>query len=425
MKKKLIFCAAAFAAIATVTSCSSDEPLLEAQQVLETEEPVVDPNDTGIPFTINATVDGDNTTRATDVTKNSGDNPLVYFQLYAVNGTNNWINGTTFNKDGNWTGSWGDSGQPNWPTGTSTFYGISNNTATAPTFTGTITSGSFTYELPGDVTDGQEDLLVATATGDATSGVSLSFKHALAAVTGLSFKLNTLLTGTNDAEGYYLLNVKEISFCNLITKGTFTYDATKANGVGNWDTEALADNSAWEAVEDKEEVKATLTHATLKYLVPNDCPESVTIDEDNYPSDDYTVIWPVTLTDNIYLLPQSNISPWEPGTPNGTVYPNSPLTDGEVGAYIRIKCVFAWTDEIEDYDSQEETTWLMPLVGDNAPGDLSEFNEDAGADIYVPFSATSISFNKGYKLNINLLKSFIIDGSNRLVPIIQTASMDA
>lgn len=409
MKKKLIFCAAAFAAIATVTSCSSDEPLLEAQQVLETEEPVVDPNDTGIPFTINATVENGQSTRAKDATS------LTNFQLYAVNGTNNWISGTTFTKGDNWTGAWGDSGQPNWPTGTSTFYGISNNTATAPTITGTITSGSFTYTLPTDVNNGQEDLMAAKATGDATSGVNLSFKHILGAVTGLNFKLNCLLTGVADAEGTYLLIVKDIAFCNLVTKGTYAYETSK------WSTEGLANNDAWESLEDKGTITALLSDQEFHYLVPDDTPETATTE--GYTAANYTASWAVTLADNIYLLPQDNISAWDPGMATGIYFPNNPTDESEPGAYLKIKCVFAWADE--DFESDGDDAYVQPYISNDEPDNYADFKTDEGAYIYVPFAATSIGANKGYKLNINLIKAFTIDGSGKVIPIIATADMNA
>lgn len=409
MNKRIYLAAALVAAMTAFTGCTSEEELAQVTP----EQPTT----TGVPFTINATVEEASGTRATDVTSSTGSNPLLNFQLYATDGTNTWIDGATFTRASK-SDAWGTTDSYNWAEGTSTFYGISNNSATAPTFTGTITNGSFTYAVPTDVDNGQEDLLVGKTTGDATSGASITFTHALGAVTALNVKLNCLLTGTQDAEGTYLFKATEIAFCNLITTGTYAYEDNV------WSTQSLASTDAWEAVTTgKETITGTLPGTVNTYLVPSDTPETVTINNSSFPEANYTASWAINLANNIYLLPQSYISPWDPGTKSGNYYPNNPTDESEVGAYVRIKCVFAWADE--DFANDGDDAWVQPYVSEDAPDTFGAFKTDAGAYIYVPFSAVSIDVNKGYTLNINLIKAYTIDGNNNVIPIIATASMDA
>lgn len=415
-KKMLMFCVALAAIATSFIGCTSEEDLTPLKDTTST--------DTGIPFTINASIENASGTRAVDVNKTS--NPLVNFQLYAVNNTSNWIQGITFTKSGSWTGDWGKDEQPNWPNGTSTFYGISNNTETAPVFTGTITNGSFTYDLPTSVS-AQEDLLAGTTTGTAATGANISFKHILGAVTGLNFKLNALLSGTADGDQAYYLIVKEVSFCNLITKGTYVYET------GMWDTQSLANDAAWEANDDKVDItingagltgKSTaadiLQDLTFTFDVPDDCPETVPDDLSDYVQADYTANWSVNLANNIYLLPQSHIVKWAPGTPAGLVYPNDPTEQD--GAYLKIKCVFGLCEDLTEDITDD--SFFVPNVSNNDPADISEAKEDDGDYIYVPFNAVEILPNNGYTLNINILKAYTIS-SQGLTLVIPTAKMEA
>lgn len=210
--KNLLYIAAIAATAVGFTSCSSNEDLNDAVK------------DSGVPFKVTASAP---TTRATDLTSSNFTN----FQLYAFEGTNEWISGKLFTKNTSWEPASG-TGPYAWPTANtlSDFYGVSENAASmSSAFVDDIkTSQSFTYTVPTTIAD-QKDLLVAHTTGKSTDAqVALAFKHALANAT-LTLKLDPSKTdqGTNKTSKYRLaIKIKSISINNVKTIGKYNYSTS-------------------------------------------------------------------------------------------------------------------------------------------------------------------------------------------------------
>lgn len=260
MKKTILFMAA-LAALAVVTSCSSDEELVQ--------EPVMDPvqiTDSGIPLTVNAST-GDDATRAVELTNTNFDS----FQLWAFEGDNQWVGnpipedqdetqtGTAISKTS--TSPW-TSPSANWPstTGTSKFYAISAASTTTNELTPNITatSQSFTYTVAADAAD-QEDLLVgsATATAKGVDGklgttddgkVNIDFRHILSKV-NFTFKLDPLVLKDGGLDvtsnmGFNVL-INKVTLGRIKNTGVFTFATNyDQNGevsnasIGSWNSDA-------------------------------------------------------------------------------------------------------------------------------------------------------------------------------------------
>lgn len=211
--KNLLYIAAIAATAVGFTSCSSNEDLNDAVK------------DSGVPFKVTASAP---TTRATDLTSSNFTN----FQLYAFEGTNEWISGKLFTKNTSWEPASG-TGPYAWPTAatSSDFYGVSENTASmSSAFVDDIkTSQSFTYTVPTIIAN-QKDLLVAHTTGKSNDAqVALAFKHALAAAT-LNLQLNPAYSKTYGPEAattYRLaIKIQKISICNVKTVGKYNYSTS-------------------------------------------------------------------------------------------------------------------------------------------------------------------------------------------------------
>ena len=125
MNKKLILFGAAFAALATFTGCSSDEPLADVQQPQLQESDSVEVVEQGTPMTVFL---GSGSSRA-DLMKKV--DALQSFKLWAVQQTNpdkvRWLDGAVFK--GNNTDGWTATGAV-WPTTQKTtpskFYGYAD-----------------------------------------------------------------------------------------------------------------------------------------------------------------------------------------------------------------------------------------------------------------------------------------------------------
>lgn len=206
--KNLLYLAAIAATTVGITSCSSDEDLNNAVK------------DSGVPFKVTATAP----TRATDLTSSNFTN----FQLYAFEGTNEWIAGKQFTKTTSWAPANANETY-NWPNAgvTSNFYAVSENSASmssAFTVDDIANTQSFTYTVPTTVDD-QKDLLVASTTGKSTAAsVNLAFKHALAAAT-LTLKLTPTIPdyGQGDTHYRFVMKIKSISMCNIKTVGKYNF----------------------------------------------------------------------------------------------------------------------------------------------------------------------------------------------------------
>ena len=213
MKKSKILIFAALAAAATISvGCSNDD--------------VVTTKDSGVPLKVTANA-GD-ASRAQQITGSS----FKYFQLYGFLGdTNNEFKNKTFtgtNQQSDWTAT-DDLFASNWPAENTdyTFYGVSENSASgmSTAFTNATfsnTAQTFTYTIPSDIA-AQKDLLVAKATGNSSSGLTMNFEHALATTT-LNISIDPSVTNIAESDGYRLhAAVKSIEFHNVYTGGTYDF----------------------------------------------------------------------------------------------------------------------------------------------------------------------------------------------------------
>ena len=218
MKKSKFLIFAALAAAATISvGCSNDD--------------VVTTKDSGVPLKVTAGVnDG---TRAQQITS------LNYFQLYGFLGdTNNEFKNKTFtgtNGQSDWTAT-DVNFAANWPLKNTnyTFYGVSENSASgmSTAFTNATfsnTAQTFTYTIPSDIA-AQKDLLVAKASGNSSSGLTMNFEHALALAT-LKVKIDPSITPY--AEEMYRLRVaiKSVTFHNV---NTGIYNFSPGENEPNW-----------------------------------------------------------------------------------------------------------------------------------------------------------------------------------------------
>ena len=218
MKKSRVLIFAALAAVATTSvSCSNDD--------------VVTTKDSGVPLKVTAGVnDG---TRAQQITS------LNYFQLYGFLGdTNNEFKNKTFagtNGQADWTATDANFAS-NWPAAKTdyTFYGVSENSSSgmSTAFTNATfsnTAQTFTYTIPSDIA-AQKDLLVAKASGNSSSGLTMNFEHALALAT-LKVKIDPSITPY--AEEMYRLRVaiKSVTFHNV---NTGIYNFSPGENEPNW-----------------------------------------------------------------------------------------------------------------------------------------------------------------------------------------------
>lgn len=208
--KNLLYIAAIAATAVGFTSCSSNEDLNDAVK------------DSGVPFKVTASAP---TTRATDLTSSNFTN----FQLYAFEGTNEWISGARFTKNPSWA-PFNVNETYNWPHAgvTSKFYAVSENgteMSSAFAVNDIANTQSFTYTVPTTVAN-QKDLLIASAEGMSTDAkVSLEFKHALAAA-NLKFTITptyTAYTGTTYSTYRLHAKIKSITFNNVYTSGTYSF----------------------------------------------------------------------------------------------------------------------------------------------------------------------------------------------------------
>ena len=218
MKKSKILIFAAFAAAATISvGCSNDD--------------VVTTKDSGVPLKVTAGVNDE--TRAQQITS------LNYFQLYGFLGdTNNEFKNKTFagtNGQADWTATDANFAS-NWPAAKTdyTFYGVSENSSSgmSTAFTNATfsnTAQTFTYTIPSDIA-AQKDLLVAKASGNSSSGLTMNFEHALALAT-LKVKIDPSITPY--AEEMYRLRVaiKSVTFHNV---NTGIYNFSPGENEPNW-----------------------------------------------------------------------------------------------------------------------------------------------------------------------------------------------
>lgn len=224
--KNLLYLAAIAATAVGFTSCSSEEDLNNAAK------------DSGVPFKVTVSAP----TRATDVASANFTN----FQLYAFEGTNEWISGGKFTKSTSWAPISG-TGPYIWPTAatTSNLYGVSENAASmSSAFVDDIANlKSFTYTVPTTIAD-QKDLLVASTTGKSTDpNVALTFSHALAAAT-LKLTIDPTITNYVSYAGYRLrVEIISIKIHNVNTKGTYSFTTNSWSNIGTLGTYEITPSS--------------------------------------------------------------------------------------------------------------------------------------------------------------------------------------
>ena len=247
MNKKLILFGAAFAALATFTGCSSDEPLADVQQPQLQEPDSVEVVEQGTPMTVFL---GSGSSRA-DLNKKVGD--LQSFKLWAVQQTDpkaRWLDGAVFK--GNNTDGWTATGAV-WPTTQKTtaskFYGyadFSDLTGTdvpgiAPTIG--VNGQSFTYTL-GDGANSklyytqfteaviQEYSEIDAATAETLQGLRDELNETVEAfnVVDKNTMPDLLVTadgaeGVEGNDGKFSLNLKH-ALSNLVIKAKFNTSAS-------------------------------------------------------------------------------------------------------------------------------------------------------------------------------------------------------
>ena len=401
-------------------------------------------------------MDNGDQTRATDVTSLSG------YQLWGTASDAEWWLGgkTVVNnaiEDQNWMSE-----------ETTTFYGIC--TSNAITLSDNVTigltdekfNGTFTYLVPSTVAS-QEDLLAGVGTGNPTDGATIDFKHLLSAFTALNIKLDANQNGVNDAGKTYDLVIESITFHNLINAGSFTFSTEADEAPGSWDTSSFSAED-WVANTSKGDLTIPVNQ-TLSFAIPTGTP-GVTAQA---PTDAgykaaSVITKAISLSDVIYILPQSGITAWNPGTPVSKVYPNDPAN-----AYVSIACKlylhegqrvveaaydsdngeilgdvdgeyccpdaatisYMEEEEMDPEDDYGELGYGFPpskkgnlitiggaFVGG---GDDDTAETTTNGEIVIPFKAASLAVNKGYTLTLKLVES-LKNTSTGVKPTYNTAS---
>lgn len=246
--KKMILFGAALAALATFTSCSSDDALEDIQQ------PITEVVPQGKPLTVR--VNGE-TTRGVYASAITG------FKMTALTNGNyatNWFEDGEFTKTSAWDNNL-TAELKTWPIGQYDFFAVSEDGAaptTSTVSTSTLTNGkvSFEYTVP-TALDEQKDLLVATNIGASegeTGEVPLNFQHALSGIKLLArlafvdwngaIYTNSGLDDVVDEfdnfhYGYYV-EIDRVEIYGFKSKGTFTFSSTTstnttgASEAGSW-----------------------------------------------------------------------------------------------------------------------------------------------------------------------------------------------
>ena len=333
--KKLIYFVAAFAAVATFYSCSSDDVLDDIQQPSDVEEVQ------GKPLTVR--VNGEALTRGEYASAITG------FKMTGLANGNygtEWFKDGAFTKDGSWTNNLA-ADKKSWPSTTAKydFFAASEDGAAASVSTSTLTDGkiSFDYTVPTDLAS-QKDLLVATNIGAASTDndgeVSLNFQHALSKVkilgriaatdyNGTMWDQNTGIasTATGVTKVMYINSVKlyGVKGTGKFTFGNETSTSTKgATNAGSW-----SDLSGALVFEKEFDTPLMLTISKNdKIANENDAKDFKHVD---------------LLGGEMLTIPQT-LTGWTPGA--------IPAVDGTV-AYLAINAViyngFIAPDEIDSY----------------------------------------------------------------------------
>lgn len=396
--KKILVMSAFMAFSAAFVACSNENDLVQ-------QKPEV-PEETTVGYPMHVTVAD---TRGTDLTKATLPGFTMYSAMQKDNSTA-WQTGVAFtNNNGNCSKvTQVDTDFPD-ETTNYTFYAVSDPGNYAldgeshpikPTFGGE--NVSFGYVVPTDyttyedgeeikaanITGGQKDLLVATATSNGASGeVSLTFDHALALVSKVYIRANsTRIQTTSDdelsAEGLnetYEFKVGDnMSICNVNTTGTYTF------GTG------------WSAQNTLGEFVIPITESAF------------------YPFSDSWHEITLSANDNgLYLLPQ---------TLNGTLTDNNNGTYTLSGAYIKVGLqVFA---KGSTYDGDEDRTgeyymhqWWPSGVSAGINTDSDEHSGEAGFRPFcVPLQFTMLP-NKTYALWVDLTRGCIFGGDEKYWPL--------
>ena len=234
MKKKIILFGAALAALATFTSCSSEDDLT----VVEPQQPVIEKK--LVPFSVGAEV---NETRGTNVTS------LTSFTMYSTM-IEAMATGALFQYEDD---VWGVSNQSlSWPeydtneeapvyrfmalNDAAHFANYANSHTLFPKpwadmadKTTINATPSFTYAIPTTYAD-QVDLLVADTTGSATLGapagsVKLKFHHALSQIKAIKVYCNIDKVTNSGDKVNYRFRINGIRLGGLHNIGTYTFGA--------------------------------------------------------------------------------------------------------------------------------------------------------------------------------------------------------
>ena len=403
--KKLIYFVAAFAAVATFYSCSSDDVLDDIQQPTPEVEEVAQ----GKPFSLTVTTDGDKTTRFATVT----DATLSSVNLFAKTSSQTWINNLTFTKDGDVFKAPTDA-TITWGEGASTIYAYSENGAASPSNVDAsdIANGKIEYALPTTTaevygwrdmpTEGEiylnnlmetnvvdlskcTDLLVGKATVSEVPDdgkLTMTLDHAIAKLE-LGAQFTSSYYDTEEEVwkvvgtiGTSLLEIDYVFIYGLKTKGT--YDLTTGQWtVSDFNNENVANETRYyQFVPETVEIPAQDLEHTTNHVVK---------------------VWPLATGDNaIPVIPQT-FTPWDY---NSGTDDEANVMDGyayEKGlVYIGIKGKI--------YNNFGKTGTPSPYNADNDYG-------QAGNGLYIMLKVSGNEFKAGkrYRLSININK--VTDGA--------------
>ena len=405
--KKILVMSAFMAFSAAFVACSSNDDLVQ-------QKPDV-PEETTVGYPMHVTVAD---TRGTDLTKATLPGFTMYSAMQKDNSTA-WQTGVAFtNNNGNCSKvTQVDTDFPD-ETTNYTFYAVSDPGNYAldgeshpikPTFGGE--NVSFGYVVPTDyttyedgeeikaanITGGQKDLLVATATSNGASGeVSLTFDHALSLVKKVYIRANVtrmanvLGMDADDLTAGYEYRVGEsMSICNVKTVGTYTF------------------GSGWSNQSTTDEFNIPITASAF------------------HPFNDTWYEIPLTAGDDgLYLLPQQL---------DGTLIDNKDGTYTMTGAYIKVG-LQAFTKG-DSYDTDHEGTYFLHGWSPNsssAPGTTDSDDDSLGdpdddthfGNGFRPFCVPltfEILPNKAYAIRIDLMRGCYVSANDdvTLLPLIE------
>lgn len=413
--KKLIYFVAAFAAVATFYSCSSDDVLDDIQQPSDVEEVQ------GKPLTVR--VNGEALTRGEYASAITG------FKMTGLANGNygtEWFKDGAFTKDGSWTNNLA-ADKKSWPSTTAKydFFAASEDGAAASVSTSTLTDGkiSFDYTVPTDLAS-QKDLLVATNIGAASTDndgeVSLNFQHALSGIKLLarlafvdwngSIYTNSGISDVVDEYddfhyGYYI-EIAKVEIYGFKTKGTFTFgSATSTNTKGAWES------GSWSAQAEPAVFVLDYSTSPLVYIV--EAQAGITNDTEAAAYTHVDLLGGTSSVPKMTMVVPQTTTAWVPSA--------TCPTDGSA-SYIKLHmkmayyCPVSKAQELKQQYLEEGDTetadYYQQIIDDNGcMGNALESWPLSEGNYYYPIPTKEFSANKTYTLRLLLNRLYKTGGT--------------